>query len=117
MTQAKTKGPMRYDPSAVGSTIDNITASLERVLAGFTHLRVLLVPDADATELDPKDPANKYDVGGVRKLTPQGVDVCYRLFDSGRSRYAVSSLMGISFGAADHRYAVWKKLGGVNRAK
>jgi len=51
------------------------------------------------------------------KLTPQGIEFCFRLFDAAKSRYAVATLMDISFGAATHRLEAWKKLGGVNRIK
>jgi hypothetical protein len=63
------------------------------------------------------DPANKYQVGGLEKLTKRGVEICYRLFDAGKTRYAVASLMKISFGAATHRYKAWEKEGGLNRVK
>jgi DNA-binding NarL/FixJ family response regulator len=108
-----------YDHAAVADALDNITAGLERVMAGFNSLKSLLMPEAmaDPTEFDPKDPANKQEVGGLMKFTPRGVEVCYRLFDAGKSRYAVATAMGISFGAAKHRYEAWKKLGGVNRTK
>jgi DNA-binding NarL/FixJ family response regulator len=64
-------------------------------------------------------PANRSsdEVGGLEKLTPRGVEVCYRLFDRGLSRYAVARAMDISFGAATHRQAAWRKAGGVNRTK
>ncbi|ATQ70272.1 hypothetical protein CQW49_06955 [Methylosinus trichosporium OB3b] len=101
-----------YDPAAIGAAIDNITSALER-------LRLLLVPEesADTSEFDPKDPANKYEVGGIEKLTKRGIEICYRYFDAGKTRYAVSELMNISFGAANHRYKAWEKAGGVNRVR
>jgi DNA-binding NarL/FixJ family response regulator len=105
--------------SSVAEVIDNITDSLERVMAGFITLKSLLLPEAKAetADFDPKDPANKYEIGGLMKLTPRGIEICYRLFDAGKSRYAVATLMGISFGAATHRLDAWKKLGGVERIK
>lgn len=108
-----------YDHASVAEALDNITAGLERVMAGVNNLKGLLIPEAvaDAAEFDPKDPANKQEVGGLMKFTPRGVEVCYRLFDAGKSRYAVATAMDISFGAANHRYEAWKKLGGVNRTK
>ncbi|CAN5683193.1 hypothetical protein BH11PSE1_BH11PSE1_33170 [soil metagenome] len=107
-----------YDPALVGVAIDNITAGLERVLGGFAHLKQLLAATTAAPEdevFDPKDPANKYEIGGLEKLTPRGVEICYRLFDAGKSRYAVAHLMDISFGAATHRFKVWEKEGGLGR--
>ena len=111
--------PNLSNPAAVAEAIDNITDALERVMAGFTTLKSLLLPEIkpDAADFDPKDTANKYEVGGLMKLTPRGIEICYRLFDAGKSRYAVATLMGISFGAATHRLDAWKKLGGVNRIK
>jgi hypothetical protein len=105
--------------AAIAQTLDNIIEGLERTATGFRTLKSLL-PDLErkiAPKLDPKDPANKFEVGGLMKLTPRGVDVCYHLFDIGLRRYAVARAMGISFGAATHRYQTWKKEGGVNRAK
>lgn len=111
--------PNTYSPSDVAKAMDNITDALERVMAGITHLKSLLLPEteADTADFDPKDPANKHEVGGLMKLTPRGVEICYRLFDAGKSRYAVKTLMDISFGAATHRHEAWQKLGGVNRIK
>ena len=71
----------------------------------------------DDAEFDPKDERNKHEVGGLMKLTPRGVEVCYRLFDQGKTRYSVATLMDISFGAATHRHLSWGKAGGVNREK
>jgi hypothetical protein len=60
---------------------------------------------------------NKYEAGGLEKLTRRGTEICYRLFDAGKTRYAVSELMNISFGAANHRYKAWEKAGGNNRTR
>ncbi len=64
-------------------------------------------------ELDPKSPLNKQGAN----LTPRGVEVCYRLFDGGKTRYAVADAMGISYGAATHRFHAWEKLGGQKRER
>lgn len=108
-----------YDPDAVGAALENIIAGLERVTAGLSNLKLLFgSEDQDRMlDFDPKDPANKYEVGGIEKLTERGVEICYRLFDAGKSRYAVATLMEISHGAATHRYNAWLKAGGVNRVK
>lgn len=108
-----------YNPTAIGEAIDDITAGLERVTAGFINLKSLLLPKgvAQAAEFDPKDPANKHEIGGLMKLTSRGAEICYRLFDAGKSRYAVASLLDISFGAATHRHEAWKELGGINRSR
>jgi DNA-binding NarL/FixJ family response regulator len=85
--------------------ISNIQADLER-------LRGLIQPSD--MEFDPKDSRNKAPDG---KLTPRGVEVCYRLFEAGKTRYAVASAMNISFGAATHRLNAWKNAGGKDRRK
>jgi DNA-binding NarL/FixJ family response regulator len=85
--------------------ISSIQADLER-------LRGLIQPGE--IEFDPKDSRNKTPDG---KLTPRGVEVCYRLFDAGKTRYAVALAMNISFGAATHRLDAWKKAGGRDRKK
>jgi hypothetical protein len=64
-------------------------------------------------DLDPRNPLNKEGVN----LTRRGVEVCYRLFDEGKSRYAVSQALDISYGAATHRFHAWEKAGGANRQR
>jgi DNA-binding NarL/FixJ family response regulator len=64
-------------------------------------------------DLDPRSPLNK---DGVN-LTRRGVEVCYRLYDQGKSRYAVAQALDISYGAATHRFHAWEKLGGKNRQR
>ncbi|MEX0955249.1 MAG: hypothetical protein WDZ83_08575 [Rhizobiaceae bacterium] len=91
------------DPDLVLELIDSIQADLDR-------LRRLVQPKPGA--FDPSDPRNKNCDG---KLTPQGVECCYRMFDDGRSRYSVAQSMKISFAAATHRFATWAKAGGRKR--
>lgn len=93
------------------------TLRWERVPTGFADLKSLMapVPDhSDGLKNDPREPANKLENG---KLTDRGVEVCYRLFDAGKSRNAVGAEMEISFGAATHRFEAWKKAGGLDRTK
>lgn len=71
------------------------------------------------TEMDtadgyPPHPLHKYDDG---RLTHRGAEICYRLYDSGRSRLAVAHLMQISLRAARHRRRLWDAAGGLSRAK
>lgn len=103
----------------ITGALDTMAAGMEKMAAGLATLRQLLSPDQQqpGDEFDPKDPGNKYEVGGLEKLTPRGVEICYRLFDAGSSRYAVAQAMDISFGAATHRYGAWQKAGGLERAK
>ena len=77
--------PTGYDPVAVAAAFDTITDALERVMAGIANLKSILLPETDTADFDPKDPANKYEIGGLMKLTPRGVEICYRLFDAGKS--------------------------------
>jgi len=97
--------PNTFEPQPALALIAEIEADLDR-------LKRLILPQS--AEFDPKDARNKLPDG---KLTARGVEICYRLFEIGRTRYAVSQAMGISFGAADHRLAAWKKAGGSSRPK
>lgn len=108
-----------YDGATLGLALDQISEGLERVLAGVAGLKAMVAADVSSESLnfDPKDPANKQIVGGLEKLTPRGVEICYRLFDAGKTRYAVAHLMGISFGAATHRQKAWEKAGGLKRTR
>jgi DNA-binding NarL/FixJ family response regulator len=94
-----------YEDRLALNLINSIQADLER-------LRGLIQPRE--AQSDPKDPRNKTPDG---KFTPRGVEVCYRLFDAGKTRYAVAEAMSISFGAATHRLDAWKKAGGRGRKK
>lgn len=108
------------DREATLAAVDNIIGGLERLLAGMNSIRSLVAVEGgeeDPLDFDPADPANKYEVGGLEKLTDRGIEICYRLFDAGKTRYAVASLMNISFGAATHRMKAWEKAGGINRVK
>ena len=110
--------PVPYNPEQISLALDTMTAGLEKMAAGLATLRNLLSPTRiEPAALNPKDPANKYMIGGLEKLTPRGVEVCYRLFDQGVTRYGVSQAMDISFGAADHRHTSWTKAGGLGREK
>ena len=93
------------NPEPALKLLANIQADLDRVCG-------LLEPRSP--EFDPMDPRNKTADG---KFSPRGVEICYRLFDKGATRYAVSRAMNISFRAASHRLAAWKKAGGADRTK
>jgi hypothetical protein len=96
---------MPTNEKAILHLIDSIQDQLER-------LRGLVQPQA--MEFDPKDPRNKLPDG---KLTPRGVEICYRFFDLGKTRYAVKEALNISYGAATHRLEAWQKAGGATREK
>jgi hypothetical protein len=59
-------------------------------------------------DLHPNHPLNQYESGN---LTARGVDVCYRLFDFGKSPMAVAHLMQISLTAATKRKKMWQAAG------
>ena len=63
-------------------------------------------------KVQPRDPENQDESG---RLTKRGVEICYRLFDAGKSPLAVAYLMDISLRAARQRERLWRALGGLNR--
>ncbi|MBZ9649903.1 hypothetical protein K9B33_20425 [Sphingobium sp. 3R8] len=63
---------------------------------------------------DPRWPDNRYHSGC---LTPRGVEICYRLFDMGKSAMAVAHLMDLSLASARARERQWQGLGGGNRSR
>jgi len=85
----------------------DLIASIEADLA---RLKAMVQPVVPAS--DPANPHNKTVDG---KLTPEGVECCYRLFDEGKSRYSVARTMRISFAAATHRFRAWREAGGRAR--
>lgn len=94
-----------FDPKPVIELIASIEADLAR-------LKGMLEPQP--TKFDPANPHNKTCDG---KLTPDGVECCYRMFDEGKSRYSVAQAMKISFAAATHRFSAWRKAGGEKRVR
>ena len=100
-----------------------IKAKIAEGRARFEALRPEL--DLRSTEqvddLDPRAPWNfrsgPFELPPSGHLTPQGVEICYRLFDLGRSPLAVSYLMGISLRAAHHRLRRWRAAGGPDRVR
>ena len=63
-------------------------------------------------DLHPNFPANKNRNG---KLTKRGIEVCYRLFDHGKSPLAVAHLMKLSLRSAINRQRAWEQAGGSSR--
>ena len=106
------------DAEQIRRALDSIGERLAQAATELAALYRLLDLAVDSpVDFDPKDAANKHHVGGLEKLTPRGVEICYRLFDAGKSRYAVAQALDISFGAATHRYGIWQKAGAVNRVR
>ena len=94
-----------FDPQPLLDLIAGIQADLDRLKG--------LVEQA-APKYDPANPANKMADG---KLSEEGVECCYRMFDEGASRYSVARAMKISFAAATHRFTAWRKAGGEKRVR
>lgn len=94
-----------FDPQPVLELIASMEADLAR-------LKAMVKPTTEI--FDPANPHNKNCDG---KLTAEGVECCYRMFDEGKSRYSVSRAMKISFAAATHRFNAWRKAGGERRAR
>lgn len=98
------------EPDQVG--LRAALALISSIQADLDRLRGLLQPRMPET--DARDPRNKTHDG---KLTERGIELCYRLFEAGKTPYAVGNALGISFGAAKHRQGAWQKVGGVNRVR
>jgi hypothetical protein len=65
-------------------------------------------------DLYPDHPLDKTRNG---KLTNRGVEICYRLFDIGKSPLAVAYLLHITYDAAVFRGKKWKAAGGGKRQR
>lgn len=65
-------------------------------------------------EYDPAHPRNQLE---DNRLTKRGVEICYRLFDLGKSEMAVAHLMRLSLLATRKRRKMWTKLGGKSRKR
>jgi hypothetical protein len=88
---------------------------IQSIRENLDRLEAMLQPQEIAKEddLDPKNPLNK----NGNNLSTRGVEVAYRMFDAGKTRYAVAQALDISYGAASYRLYLWEKLGGKNRPK
>jgi hypothetical protein len=79
--------------------------------------RLIAEISLEGTELtglyDPRWPENRY--GSGQRLTPRGVETCYRLFDMGKSSLAVAHIMDLSLTAARRRERQWRAAGGAGR--
>lgn len=94
-----------FDPKPALALIASIESDLQR-LKSLVEQRI--------EQFDPANPRNKTSDG---KLTGEGVESCFRLFDEGKSRYSVARQLKISFAAANHRFNQWRKAGGAKRQK
>lgn len=77
-------------------------------------------------DLSPRFPANHRSgrqghgddyIPATGHLTKRGVEICYRLFDLGKSLTAVAYLMGMSLRSVERRHRGWIKSGGHNRVR
>ena len=100
-----TKQKQHPDSRSILDLIASIEADLQRLKA---------MVEQQAEKFDPANPHNKTPDG---KLTEEGVECCYRMFDEGKSRYTVAQQMKISFAAATHRFNQWRKVGGAKRQR
>jgi hypothetical protein len=50
-------------------------------------------------------------------LTKRGIEICYRLFDLGKSPIAVAYLMGMTLRSAERRHQSWIKAGSLKRVR
>jgi hypothetical protein len=82
--------------------IKRVNAELSLVGQGFDE------------DMNPRHWLNKQNNG---QLSERGVEICYRLFDLGKSSIAVAHLIGLSVVAVRKRRQMWTKLGGVARPK
>ena len=104
-SHSKISNAETFDPQPILELIAGIQADLDR-LKGLIEQAV--------PKFDPANPHNKTADG---KLSEDGVECCYRMFDEGKSRYSVARQMKISFAAATHRFQAWLKAGGEKRPR
>lgn len=65
-------------------------------------------------DFDPRFPENRKSNG---TLTERGAEICYRLFDLGKSPLAVAYIMGMTYKSALSRLQGWQKEGGRERRR
>lgn len=78
------------------------------------NIELSLTGTALTGAFDPSWPENRY---GRGRLTPHGVETCYRLFDMGKSAMAVAHIMDLSLSSSRRRERMWRALGGPDRRK
>ncbi len=115
---------LSMDPLLFASAEKTLLADIKRLSARIERqtaereLRIhqlngqLTINDIQKVEEHPDHPLNRYD---NNRLTKRGEEICYRLFDQGKSPIAVAHLMHISLPAARKRHRMWQAMGGSNR--
>jgi hypothetical protein len=77
-------------------------------------------------DLSPRFPANHRPgrrgrgddyIPATGHLTARGVEICYRLFDLGKTPTAIAYLMGMTLRSAERRQRSWIKAGGIQRMR
>jgi hypothetical protein len=112
------EGELKRLGRLIESQIDRERARVKLISAELDLRGTELVGD-----LDPRFPANHRSslsfgddyVPPSGHLTKRGVEICYRLYDMGKSPIAIAYLMGISLNAAKNRRKGWLKAGGLQR--
>lgn len=97
----------------------------ERVRAEAINAELDLRGTELVGDLDPRFPLNHRSSRSYRDdyvpptghLTKRGVEICYRLYDMGKSPIAVAYLMGMSLRAAENRQRRWLGIGGLQRIR
>ena len=105
-----------------------ITKQISRERERYTAINAEL--DLQGTELvddmSPRFPANHRPgrqgygddyIPATGHLTKRGVEICYRLFDLGKSATAIAYLMGMTLRSAERRRRGWLEAGGLRRAR
>jgi hypothetical protein len=95
--------------------LQNLTSLLHATRENMDRIDAILNPDISPPE-DDLDVANPLNKSG-QTFTVRGTEVCYRLFDAGKTRYAVAKAMNISYGAATYRHHAWHMAGGKTRTR
>ena len=94
-----------------------INAQYEMRQRKIARLRYDLSLKGSQFEKEELHPAHPGNIGRNGALTRRGVEICFRLFDLGKSATVVAYLMYISVKAARRRYNQWLKLGGIERQR
>lgn len=110
--------------SAAEKTYQDEIKRLDRTIDRLTQRRVdqikalsgeLTLKGLDLTETSsPRHPLSQYD---NKRLTKRGEEICFRLFDAGKSPMAIAHLCDISLVSARKRHRQWLTLGGTSRLR
>ena len=85
-----------------------VRVQLEKALQGLEALEQAVSPGGDSQSKNeyPHDP--DWFLPNSNNLSPKGVTFINSLFDAGKSRFAISQIMGISYAAVNYRWSKWK---------